>query len=233
MTATGESDPSKLLEVRGSIFINPVTCILYHNYLGLYFLQRATLLLCSHQTGLSLHQMIECAKESSIEDKSMALVYADKASDAFKRAKENIGDDMIWTAFVCFNIARAEYMKQLIRESFGETTSNEWETYINESIRSWITSNKMIAEHFASKLSSGQVTWLQQALISQENKVRLSKVVFQMMRKESLTDYNGNKWVGRYNDIIETSFFKKVPEKDPQKRTDCLVKDIKALINNN
>lgn len=233
MTATGKSDPSKLLEIRGSIFINPVTCILYHNYLGLYFLQRATSLLCSHQTGLSLRQMIECAKKSSIEDRSMALVYADKASDSFKRAKENIGDDMIWTAFVCFNIARAEYMKQLIKESFGETTSNEWETDINKSIRSWITSNKMIAEHFASKLSSGQVTWLQQALISQENKVRLSKVVFQMMRLQPLTDYNGNKWVEHYNDITETSFFKNIPEKDPQKRTDSLVEDIKALINNN
>ena len=233
MTATGESDPSKLLEIRGSIFINPVTCILYNNYLGLYSLQRATSLLCAHQTGLSLRQMVECVKDCSVEDKSMALVYADKASESFKRAKDNIGDDMIWTAFVCFNIARAEYMKQLIKESFGETTNNEWEAYINESIRSWITSNKMIAEHFASKLPSGQVTWLQQALISQENKVRLSKVVFQMMKRQSLTDYNANKWVERYSDIIETSFFKSVPEKDPQKRTDSLVEDIKVLISNN
>lgn len=230
MTATGESDPSKLLEIRGSIFINPVTIILYNNYLGLYFLQRATSLLCGHQTGLSLRQMIECAKKSPIDDKSMALVYASKASDSFKRAKENIGDDMIWTAFVCFNISRAEYMKQLINESFGETTSNDWETYINESIRSWKTSNKIIAEHFASKLSSGQVSWMQQALISQENKVRLSKVVFQMMRKEPLTDYNGNSWVEHYNEITMTSFFINVPEKDPQKRTDSLVEDIRELI---
>ncbi len=230
MTATGESDPSKLLEIRGSIFINPVTCVLYNNYLGLYFLQRATSLLCGHQTGLSLRQMIECAKNSPTDDKSMALVYASKASHSFKRAKENIGDDMIWTAFVCFNISRAEYMKQLINESFGEVTSSDWETYINESIRSWITSNKIIAEHFASKLSPGMVTWIQQALISQENKVRLSKVIFQMTRQEPLTDYNGNKWVEHYGDITETPFFKNVPEKDPQKRTDSLVEDIRELI---
>lgn len=36
-----------------------------------------------------------------------------------------------------------------------------------------------------------------------------------------------------FRDITETSFFKAVPEKDPQKRTDSLVEDIKALINNN
>lgn len=232
MTATGVSDPSKLLEIRGSIFINPVTIILYNNYLGLYFLQRATSLLCSHQTGLSLRQMIECAKESTFEAKSMALVYASKASDSFKRAKENIGDDMIWTAFVSFNISRAEYMKKTINESLGDITNDEWETYIDESIRSWMTSNKIIAEHFASKLDAVQVSWLQQALISQENKVRLSKVVFQMMRQEPLADYNGKAWVEHYSDILNTSFFKNIPEKDPQKRTDSLVKDIKELINN-
>jgi len=103
--------------------------------------------------------------------------------------------------------------------------------FINESIRSWITSNKIISEHFASKLGAGQVSWLQQALISQENKVRLSKVVFQMMRQEPLTDYNGNAWVESYNEIVDTPFFKNVPEKDPQKRTDSLVDDIIILLN--
>jgi hypothetical protein len=231
MTATGQSDPTKLLEIRGSIFINPVTVILYNNYLGLYFLQRASSILCGHQSGLSLRQMIESAKKCDAEAKSMALVYAGKASDLFKCAKENIGDDMIWTAFVCFNIARAEYMKQLINESFDDTNCNDWELFINESIRSWITSNKIISEHFASKLGAGQVSWLQQALISQENKVRLSKVVFQMMRQEPLTDYNGNAWVESYNEILDTPFFKNVPEKDPQKRTDSLVDDIIILLN--
>ena len=230
LTASGESDPSKLLEIRGSIFINPVACVLYHNYLGLYFLQRATSLLCKHQVGLSLRQMIECGKKSSADDKSMALVYAGKASDSFMQAKVHIGGDMIWTAFVCFNIARAEYMKQLLGESLDESLSSDWEKYINESIRSWMTSNKIIAEHFSSKLPAGQVSWLQQALISQENKVRLSKVVFQMIRREPLTDYHGNGWVKHYGDITRTSFFKGIPEKDPQKRTDSLVEDIRGLL---
>ena len=230
MTATGESDPSKLLEIRGSIFINPVTAILYNNYLGLYYLQRATSIICSHQTGLSLRQMIECAHKCTPEDKSMALVYARKASDSFKCAKKSIGDDMIWTAFVCFNISRVEYMIQLINETFGETTSNEWESYINESIRSWITSNKIIAEHFSSKIDSSQISWLQQAMISQENKVRLSKIVFQMMKNLPLTDYNGNAWVEQYGKITETAFFKNIPEKDPQKRTDDLVDDIREML---
>ena len=145
MTTKGESDPSKLLEIRGSIFINPVTCILYDDYLGLYFLRRATTILTRHQISLSLKNMIESAKNCPVDDKSMALVYCQKAIDSFKRAKENIGEDTIWTGYVCFNMARAEYLKQLFNESFSESFTNDWEECINESIRSWITSNRIIA----------------------------------------------------------------------------------------
>jgi len=225
MTANGKSDPSKLLEVRGSLFVNPVTCVLYHNYIGLYYLKRATNLLCDFQANTSLKQIIESASTCSIEKKSLALIYACKASDSFLQARKNIGDDLIWSAFVCFNIARAEYMKQLLNEA-----PNDWEKYINESIRCWISSNQIIYDHLAVKLQAGQVSWLQQALISQENKVRLYKVACQMMRNEQLTDYNGNKWVERYEDITKTDFFNSIPEKDPQSRTDDLVTVISEII---
>lgn len=154
-----------------------------------------------------------------------------KAIDSFKRAKEYIGDDMIWNGFVCFNLARAEYLKQLLNESLDDkNVGNDWEMYINESIRSWITSNMIIAEHFASKLEKEQVTWLQQALISQENKVRLTKIILQIMKNSSLTDYNGNVWLKSYSKLLKTPFFKGIPEKDPQQLTDSLVKDIEELL---
>jgi hypothetical protein len=177
--------------------------------------------------------MIKLAGTCSTDEKSMAFVYCNKAIDSFKRAKENIGDDMIWTGYVCFNLARAEYLKQFLIESFGEKSTNDWEAYINESIRSWMTSNKIIAEHFATKLSKGEVSWLQQAFISEEKFVRLTKVVMQMIRLQPLTDYNGNAWSKNYSDILETSFFKSIPEKDPQQLSDILVEDIRELIKNN
>ena len=237
MTATGESDPTKLLEIRGSIFINPVACTLYYDYLGLYFLKRAKLILNKYKTGLTLKELIECVKYCSSDDKAMVHVYCDKAIDAFKHAKENIGNDMIWTGFICFNIARAIYLRQLISNSFenkssqiSDDTKYDWETYINESISSWITANKIIAEHFTQKLSNRQVSWLQQAFISEEKSVRLSKIVMQIMSHHPLTDYNKNPWVKKYGDITETPFFKSIPDEDPQKLTDSLVADIRELI---
>lgn len=232
MTANGKSDPSKLLEIRGSIFINPVSCILYNNYLGLYFLQRATAILCNYQTGLSLKQQIEHVAICSSENKSLALIYADKASISFRKAKEHIGDDNIWRAFVCFNIARAEYMRRILEKSFGKQSDTPWEESINESIRCWITTNQIIAEHFNTiiETEAKSLSWLQQALISQENKVRLSKVVFQMMSQKPLTDHNDNPWVKNYADIIETPFFKSLPENDPQNRTNSLIRNIYDLL---
>jgi hypothetical protein len=229
---SNRSNPTKLLELRGSIFINPVTCILYHDYLGLYFLRRARAVMCKQIESPTLREMIEYAKKCADDEKSMALVYLNKASESFKRAKENVGDDMIWTGYICFNIARVEYLKKIINESYGETVDNVWEEYINESIRSWITSNRMIAEHITPNPDSN-ASWLQKAFVSEENSVRLSKVLMQMMSNQPLTDYNGNAWVSDYNEIADTSFYKSIPPKDPQKLTDSLKEDICKLLKNN
>ena len=227
-----QSNPTKLLELRGSIFINPVTCILYHDYLGLYFLRKARAVLCKQIKSPTLREMIECTKECADADKSMVLVYLNKASESFKRAKENVGDDMIWTGYICFNIARVEYLKKILNESYGEAVDNVWEEYMNESIRSWITSNKMIAENLKN-IDGGNASWLQRAFVSEEKSVRLSKVVMQMMVQQPLTDYNGNGWLKNYNEITETAFFKNIPKPDPQKLTDSLIEDIELLLKTN
>lgn len=223
------SDPSKLLEIRGSLFINPVTSILYYDYLGLYFLRRAMSLL-TDKVNPSLKETIECASNCIKEKNSMALVYCHKASESFRLAKENVGEDMIWTGYVCFNLARAVYLQQFLEELLGETVDNEWESHINESIQSWMTSNKMIAEQFKSKYPGNKPSWLLQAFISEENYVRLTKVVMQIMRHQPLSDYNGNPWLKNYNEIENIPFYKNIPKNDPQKLTDSLLKDIQMLI---
>lgn len=230
MTAKKKSDPSKLLEIRGSLFVNPVTCILYYDYLGLYFMRRARGVILKHHEDVSLRELIECAKECKGEEGSLATVYLEKAISAFKRAKENIGDDMIWTGYICFNIARADYLTQVINETIAGSTNSEWETYINESIRSWMTVNRIIDEHFNKRELAGKHTWLQQAFISEENNVRLSKVVMQMMIQQPLTDYNSNAWISDYSAITESSFFNSVPPQDPLKLSDTLMNDIRNLL---
>ena len=227
--ANAKKDPSKILEIRGSIFINPSSRVLYYDYMGLYFLHRATSIVCKHQEIGSLKERIESVKGCSDEDLGMAKIYAQKASDCFRKAKENAGDDMMWDACTTFNIARAEYMIKQFNQVLGEEVNNNWEDYANESIRGWITLNKIIAEHLPKKENK---TWLQQALISQENKMRLSKVIYQMIDDQPITDYNGKIWIEKehYRDFIQTKFYDSIPKSDPQARTDSLINDIKSFI---
>ena len=237
---TNEDDKTvKLLEIRGSIFVNPVTSILYYDYLGLYFLRRAKETLSKIQATPTLSEFFNSARESSHEDKAMALVYCDKAVNAFKHAIDNTGDDMIWSAYICFNIARTEYLKQLLNHSFNSDTvsddesGNEWEEYMNESIRCWMTTNKIISDHFKTNSYDTTAPWLQQAFKSEENYVRLSKILMQMAKNQSLTDYHGNIWLNTYSDIIQTQFFVNIPKEDPIKLTDKLVADVLNQIDNN
>lgn len=219
----------KLLEIRGSLFINPATRVLYYDYLGLYFLRRASSIISNQEKKLSIKDKIERVRNSSREDLSMAKVYAVKASEAFKEAKENAGSDMMWGACASFNIARAEYMIKQINTALGEGRNNSWEEYANESIRGWITLNKIIAEHLA---NNEQVSLLQQALISQENKMHLIKIIYQMMDNENLTDYNGKNWIDKenYASLIDTTLFQRIPKEDPQARTDLLKAEITQML---
>lgn len=224
--------PPKLLEIRGSIFINPVTRVLYYDYLGLYFLRRAFFVI-SGIISPTIRETAICIQKCTEEEKSMALVYSSKASESFKRANDNIGDDMIWEGYLCFNIARAEYLNQSLKESFGESTENVWEPYIDKSIRSWMTSNKIVAEHFSSKYPNREPSWLQRSFKSEEDFVRLSKIVMQILKQQPLTDYNGNVWLQNFDEVAETSFFKNIPQPDPQKLTDRLIADIIEFIKSN
>ncbi len=226
---SNQSDPTKLLELRGSLFINPVTSVLYYDYLGLYFMRRARGVIVKQHEDASLRELIGYAKDCKGEDSSLVIVYLDKAISSFKRAKENVGDDMFWAGYIYFNVARAEYLKSILNESHGGTADNAWEEYMNESIRSWITTNKIIAEHLT-PIANGNVSWLQRAFVSEENNVRLSKVIMQMMIEQPLTDYNGNAWVKSYNEIIDTPFSKGIPVPDPIKLTDSLKEDICTLL---
>ena len=221
-------DPSMLLKIRGDMFINPASSLLYYNYLGLYFLHLAvTNINQGDKTPSSLRQQIDGIRHCHPDKLSMARVYAAKASEAFQRANENVGDDMMWNACTNFNIARAEYLILQIAKVTGEDFTNIWEKYADKSIREWIILNKIIADHM---VPNKERSWFQQALISQENKMRLKKVIYQIMNGQVLTDFNGNAIGDKYEDFLNTSFFQSLPKEDPQARTDELVQDILDLI---
>jgi len=334
MTSGFKSDPSKLLSIRGSMFINPVSIILYNNYLGLYYLHLSFNVLSGGKNEKSLRKNLEFVTNCSPENKALALMYTKKATEVFKIAKDNIVEDTVWRGFVCFNLSRALYQLHLLGEE-----NEQWEEVINESISNWITSNLIITNifksnqklrrsmrslpldvktwfliHFISpihkislyykdlkmaikeknntsqekqettdnikwlqkilktlkvrinrlkntikaitdknvwsnasrkpykyklslirnslnkKAQNKPDTWLRQSLKSQENKVQLAKIIFQMYEGNPLTDQNGNVWVKKYSDITQTDFYRNIPQNDPLDRTNILIKDIQEML---
>lgn len=66
-------------------------------------------------------------------------------------------------------------------------------------------------------MTNREPSWLQRSFTSEEIFVRLSKIVMQILKQQPLTDYNGNAWIQNLNEVTETSFFKNIPQPDPQK----------------
>lgn len=229
MTAVAGANSTKLLEVRGAMFVNPVSVVLYNNYLGLYFLRTAMSVIGGLNTNVSMLDEKKRIFSCDDDNRALALLYVDKALHCFSMAKCAAGDDVVWNAFICFNSARCEYIGGILDNSFGKDCKRDWEGLMNESIRSWITANRMLGEYISS-IPDVNRSWLQTSMISQENKVMLVKIIYQILEQKTLTDHNGNKWLEEYKDVLETDFYKNIPARDPLNRTDGLVDNLNTLL---
>ena len=229
MTVVAGANSTKFLEVRGAMFVNPVSIVLYNNYLGLYFLRRATSAIGGLNTNVSMLDEKKRIFACDDDVRALALLYVDKALHCFSIAKCAAGDDVVWNAFICFNSARCEYLGGILDSSFGKKSKRDWEGYMNESIRSWVAANRMLGEYISSMPGINR-SWLQTSMISQENKVMLVKIIYQILEQKTLTDHNGNKWLEEYSEVLQTDFYKKIPVCDPLDRTDKLVANLNALL---
>ena len=225
-SANEKADPSKLLDIRGSLFVNPVSIILYNNYLGLYYLQKAIGLLDPENKkrplGESTEYIISNRDKINDDTKNLAISYLETAVRLFKKALENVGEDSIWCAFICFNMSRALFQLTIL----GVHTFEDWEKIINESIFNWHISNLTVKDILKAKYHDPKDTWLLIAQKSQEDKVKLTKIIFQITTGKPLTDHQGNILVDNYPDILLKDYFKNTSDKDPLRRTDKLKEEI-------
>lgn len=236
-SAQEKADPSKLLDIRGSLFVNPVSIILYNDYLGLYYLQEAIGLLDPETKeekkdkkekdkkkllGESTEFIISQRDKIDDNTKNLAISYLETAVRLFKKALENVGEDTIWRAFICYNMSRALFNLTILNVH----TNEDWEKVINESIVNWHISNLTVKDIFKAKYNDPIDTWLLIAQKSQEDKVKLSKIIFQITTKKPLTDHHGNILVDNYHDILSHDYFKNTIDDDPLARTKKLKEEI-------
>ncbi|MBO4416514.1 MAG: hypothetical protein J5801_00165 [Bacteroidales bacterium] len=205
-----------LPSVRGTMLKNSVSKVMYYNYLGLFYMHKAQDMMeealeASMETirGLSL-----CRSGQVHDDRIMD--YLSIAEQSFKEALDVIGDDIMWKAFITFNLARASFFRMSLSGNAFDAgrlfdNSVEWRHRLNVYIADFIEENGK---------DTPSLILIKHAFIAQELQARLQKISCLMATGQSLISLDnpdlsaarleierGNDFGRlrlRYNDIMAT-----------------------------
>lgn len=117
---------SKLENIRGNMLKNPISKILYYDYLGLDYRRKAGKILstCEYVKGeFESESMCAIMKyEYSEDDMKHINCLIERADICFVKAQELAKENILWEGYISYNKARIEIMKYLIGK--GQTKEN-------------------------------------------------------------------------------------------------------------
>ncbi len=126
-----------LLDVRGPMLKNVISRTIYYNYLGLWYMSKAILVLRRHFESeteafdpFSIDAVSKLREMDGCRNKELAVIYLEEALRNFDCAAEPIPDELMWNGFLQYNIARAQYLSGLLT---AEASSN-WHQSIQNAI---------------------------------------------------------------------------------------------------
>lgn len=109
---------SKLENVRGNMLKNPISRILYYDYLGLDYRRKAAKILnaCGDTTSefSTEHMRAIMNYEYSEEDKKHASCLIERTDMCFAKAQELAQENILWEGYISYNKIRVEIMKYLL-----------------------------------------------------------------------------------------------------------------------
>lgn len=109
----------KLEDIRGKMIQNPISQIIYYNYLGLYYRNKANALFkqCDSQDKEFSFKYMKAVidYEYSPEVVTQIEILLDRAYCNFNLANELSDTDILWQGYIQYNLARTFVMDYLIR----------------------------------------------------------------------------------------------------------------------
>lgn len=182
---------SSLMNVRGDMLKNSLSKTIYYNYRGLYFSNKALQLL-KGKSGISgdiysiesLKHIKLNIKQLSNDSLEIILIYLKDGAKYYDQALSNIHDDIMWYAFIKYNIARNLFFYALI---IGDYTDKRWLQEMNEAILYRRKLNLLLSDLLENKVDNH----LQKAFYHQELLARLVKVNFEFALDLNITDCQG------------------------------------------
>ena len=109
-----------LMDVRGAMLKNSISRTVYYNYMGLMYLDKAMISVrnflgeASQFDVLSIDAAKKMRRASELKKNEQVLIYLREAITDFERAAKTIEDELMWNAFIRYNMARAQYLLSLI-----------------------------------------------------------------------------------------------------------------------
>lgn len=111
------SNIANLEDIRGRMIRNPISQIIYYDYLGLYYRKKAAdIIRCDIQYDEFSSEYMTAVINSEYSDmvKRNILILLKKAIICFRRAKDLAEEDTLWNGYLLYNYTRAKIMAYLI-----------------------------------------------------------------------------------------------------------------------
>lgn len=131
---------SGLEDIRESMIHNPITKIVFYDYLGLHYRRKASELLkpavdLKGAKEFSTDYMIRVWEKSFDDDaRKKASWFLDTAEKSFRRAKEIADEDILWNGFLSYNVARTKIMAWLLNKPEDKEEADNITTLLAQTV---------------------------------------------------------------------------------------------------
>lgn len=138
-TSTGETQ--SIVDVRGEMLRNPISRIVYHDYLGLHYLrksQRLILIAADKENGSLFSTQgvdIDAIKEaysSGLLELETLRVYLKLSKEAFFRAQKLAEKSLLWNGYIRYNQCRVSFLELFVFEPNNKEKTLELSKAIDE-----------------------------------------------------------------------------------------------------
>ena len=119
-----QSSNASIVDVRGEMLRNPISRIVYYDYLGLHYLDKASALIeietgCSKQNLFNKEGISHLSDIRNIDEKQNRLIclYLDLADKTFSAIGDASENSLLWNGYISYNQSRVSYLRYLVEKN--------------------------------------------------------------------------------------------------------------------
>ena len=128
-----QAQKASIVDIRGEMLRNPISRIVYYDYLGLHYLDKASALIeaethCPKQDLYNKKGVLHFSDIRNIDKERERLIclYLDLADKAFSAIESASESSLLWNGYISYNQSRVSYLRFLMEKNgFGIAFDNK------------------------------------------------------------------------------------------------------------